>query len=342
MIRAAVAGLGWWGRTIVGRLAGSDRVDIRVAVELDPDAHRDFAGRHGLRLVGSLDDVWRDPEIDAVILCTPHSLHAEQVLAAAAHGKHVFCEKPLALRRADAERSVAACREAGVVLGIGHERRFEHPMAEIRRLVREGALGTILHAEGNFNHDKLANVPANDWRRSTAESPAAGMTAMGIHLTDALIGLLGPVRKVYAATASRVLNSENGDVVSALMHFDSGATGYINAILVTPHYLRLTVFGSKAWVELRNETHPDTVGPSHLTFYPAEGDPVTTEYAWNDSVRANIEAFADSIENGTPYLFTDEEKIANVAVLEAVCRSAETGEAVACNPTEHGAPRAAE
>lgn len=195
--RAAIVGLGWWGRTIVGRMKHSDRLRIVAAVEAQPEAHRDFAASHGLALYGDYASVLAAPEIDAVILCTPNGLHTEQVAQAAAAGKHVFCEKPLALTRAEAERSVAACREAGVVLGIGHERRFELAMQEVRRLVRDGALGTVMHAEANFSHDKLSNVPPGDWRRSAKESPAAGMTAMGIHLTDAYVSLFGPVEEVY-------------------------------------------------------------------------------------------------------------------------------------------------
>src|SRR5688572_18863898 len=130
MIRAAVAGLGWWGKHIVRRLMGSEVVQITTAVETNP-ALALFAQERGLKFRSNLDEVLYDHRIDAVILATPHSMHTAQVLAAAAARKHVFCEKPLALTRADAERSVAACRDAGVVLGIGHERRYEPGMAEI-------------------------------------------------------------------------------------------------------------------------------------------------------------------------------------------------------------------
>lgn len=328
MIRCAVAGLGWWGRTIVQRMAASTRLGIEVAVEPDPAPHRDFAAKHGLRMAASLDEVLADGGIDAVVLCTPHALHTSQVLAAAAHGKHVFCEKPLALTRDDAERSVAACRAAGVVLGIGHERRFEPAMQEVAWLVREGVLGTIMHAEANFSHDKLVHVPANDWRRSSAESPAAGMTAMGIHLTDAYLNLFGPVSSVFATTSRRVLKAENGDVVSALMRFENGATGYINAILATPLYLRFTVFGSEGWLEVRNETHPDTPGPSTLVHATTPDGPSTRRYEWTDTVRANLEAFADAIEGKAAYPFTSEQLVGNIALLEAICQSAVTGSEV--------------
>src|SRR5262245_23090580 len=321
MISAAIAGLGWWGQHVVRRLAGSDHLRIVKAVETNA-ARAPFAAEHGLKFAGELAEALGDPGIDAVILCTPHALHSQQVLACAAARKHVFCEKPLALTRADAERSVAACNAAGVTLGIGHERRYEPAIVEVRRLLREGVLGTIMHAEANFNHDKLANVPAGDWRTSRTDAPAAGMTAMGIHLSDLFVELLGPAREAFAMTTSRVAYPENGDVVSALVRFESGATGYLNAILVTPHYLCLTVFGSDAWVEVVNETHPDTPGPSTLTLQGRDGRRERRTYGWVDTVRMNLETFAKAIEGGRPYPFTDAQKIGNIAVLEAVWRSA--------------------
>jgi predicted dehydrogenase len=323
MIHAAVAGLGWWGQHMVRRLKGSQHIRLVAAVETNA-ARSAIAAEHGLRFVGDLADVLRDPGIQAVILCTPHTLHAAQVLACAQAKKHVFCEKPLALTRADAERSVAVCKAAGVALGIGHERRYEPAIVEVRRLLREGTLGTVMHVEANFSHDKLANVPAGDWRTSPKDAPAAGMTAMGIHLTDLYVELFGPVQEVFASTASRVAYPDNGDVVSALMRFENGATGYFNAILVTPHYLCLTVFGSKAWVKVRNETHPDTPGPSTLTLQHADGRTETRQYEWLDTVRANVEAFAQAAEGGAPYPFTDAQKIGNIALLEAICRSVAT------------------
>ena len=321
MIHAAIAGLGWWGQHVVRSLTGSEHLRIVKAVETNA-ARAAFAAEHGLQFAGDLANALADPAVDAVILCTPHAVHTEQVLACAAAKKHVFCEKPLALTRADAARSVAACGAATVMLGIGHERRYEPAIVEVRRLVREGALGTLMHAEANFNHDKLANVSAGDWRTSPKDAPAAGMTAMGIHLSDLFVELLGPASEAFAVTTSRVAYPDNGDVVSALIRFESGATGYLNAILVTPHYLCLTIFGSEAWVEVRNETHPDSPGPSVLTLQHRDGRRETRTYEWVNTVRLNLEAFAMAIDRGAPYPFTDAEKVGNIAVLEAICRSA--------------------
>ena len=331
MIRAAIAGLGWWGKHMVRRMKDSDVLRIATAIETNP-AHEAFAAEHGLRFTTDFNAPLQDPDIDAVILCTPHSMHTEQVLAVAAAGKHVFCEKPLALKRSDAERSVRACREAGVVLGIGHERRFEPAIGEVRRLIREGALGTIMHAEAHFSHDKLANVPEGDWRASPKDAPAAGMTAMGIHLTDLFVELLGPIAEVFAATTSRVAYKQTGDVISAHVRFASGATGYFNAILVTPLYIKFTVFGSEAWVEVRNHTHPDTPGPTTLTVHYRDGRTESRDYQWADTVKANLESFARAIAGQGAYVFTDEQKVANIATLEAICRSAATNATVPVQP----------
>jgi len=331
MIRAAIAGLGWWGKHMIRRMADSSELRIVAAIDTS-QAQAAFAAEHGIPLTTNWDDVLSDPSIDAVILCTPHSLHTAQVAQVARAGKHVFCEKPLALTRADAERSVAACRAAGVKLGIGHERRYELAMLEIKRLVHSGALGTIMHVEANFSHDKLASVPKTDWRASPVDAPAAGMTAMGIHLTDGFLELFGPISEVYASTATRASDRPNGDVVSVHTRFASGATGYLNAILVTPLYIGITVFGTDAWVEARNLTHPDTPGPTILTIQHKDGRRDVREYEWTDTVRANLEAFARSIEIGAPYVFTDEQKIGNIAVLEAICRSVATNMPVKVEP----------
>ncbi|HYP17596.1 MAG TPA: Gfo/Idh/MocA family oxidoreductase [Opitutus sp.] len=331
MIRAAIAGLGWWGKHMVRRMKDSDALRIVTAVEANP-AHESFATEHGLTFTTDFAAVLKDPEIDAVILCTPHSMHTEQVLAVAAAKKHVFCEKPLALTRTDAERSVQACREAGVMLGIGHERRYELAIEEVRRLVNEGPLGTIMHVEAHFNHDKLANVPEGDWRASPKDAPAAGMTAMGIHLTDLFAYLFGPISEVFAATTSRVAYKQTGDVISAHVRFASGATGYFNAILVTALYIKFTVFGSDAWVEVRNLSHPDTPGPTTLTFQHRDGRLESRDYEWADTVKANLEAFARAAQGKGSYIFTDEQKIGNVAVLEAVYRSAASNAPVAVSP----------
>jgi predicted dehydrogenase len=328
MVRAAIVGLGWWGKYIINSLATSDKIDIIMAVDINAHLSKDFAADKGLPLTTELDDALANADVEMMILATPHSYHEDQIIRCAQAGKQVFCEKPLCLTAASARRALAACRDAGVMLGVGHERRFEPALVEIKRMIDEGELGTIMHVESNFSHDKLSTVAADDWRASPIDAPAAGMTGMGIHLTDAYLYMLGPIEEIYAQTARRVMQNPSGDVVSVQVRFASGAIGFLNSILVTPLFLRYQVFGSTAWVEARNETHPDTPGVTHLTVCRKGAQPETTTYDWVDTVRANFECFADAITGDGDYIFTDAQKMQNVQVLEAICTSVANNEVV--------------
>jgi len=327
MIRVAVVGLGWWGRQVVHSLTGSEDIKVVRLVEPNCADHAAFAAEQSLPLSADLEEALRDPAVEAVILCTPQNLHTQHVLLSARAGKHVFCEKPLAMTRADAEASVATCRAAGVVLGIGHERRFEPAMRRLRSLVRDGRLGTPLHVEANFSHDKLTHLKPGDWRVDP-KYPAA-FTGMGIHLTDAFLDLLGPVTELQAKAARIVSQRPNGDTISVQLRFASGATGFVSAILETPLYLGLRLFGSQGWAEIRNHSHPDTPGPSTLEAHYRGGDSDIEEFRWENAVLLNLKAFAQAIRGTAAYPFTDEEKIANIAILEAVSQSVEADKAVA-------------
>lgn len=330
MINAAIVGLGWWGRHIVSSLQGkNDRIRFVRAIDIRPDTARGFSDEHRLLLSSDYEGALGDDRVDAIVLATPHSWHEEQTVRAAAAGKHVFTEKPLALSREGAVRAIAACEQAGVVLGIGHERRFEPALLEIKDLVDGDQLGTIMHVEANFSHDVLAGVNADDWRASKTESPAAAMTGMGIHLTDSFIHMLGPIAEVHALTAKRMTASESGDVVSVHMRFENGATGSFSSILATPFFMRFHLFGSDGWAEARDTVRPEREGVNILATRFKGGDVQVRQVASIDTARANIEAFAAAADGGLPYPIPTAEMAHNIAVLEAIVDSAESGKPVA-------------
>lgn len=321
-----MVGLGWWGRHMVNSLHGSEKIEIVRLTARRPDRHRAFAEATGIALVDDYRGVLADADVDAVILCTPHSQHEDQVLAAIAHGKQVFCEKPLSLTRASVERMLAATNEAGMILGVGHERRYEPTMEAIAGMVASGELGTRMHVEANFSHSIFASIDADGWRGSKREAPAAGMTGMGVHLTDLFISMLGPVEAVVAQTARRVLALPTGDVVTVQLRFESGATGFVGAISATPYYGRFTVFGSDAWVEARDDAHPQEGGSTHLISCGGDGVQHSRTFDPKDPVRANLEEWADAVEGRGEYRFTDAQRIGNVALLEAIAKSVERGD----------------
>ena len=202
MIYAAIVGLGRWGRNLVQASLGHERFKITRAVEPDINGAKGFCTQHSLDLTNNLDAVLADSTVKAVLLATPHSLHPAQVIACAAARKEVFCEKPLALRHADAVRMFEACRKAGVTLAVGHSRRFWPSMSALRDMVASGKLGTVLHIEGHNSNENSQSVIAG-WRLSPDESPGGGLTGAGLHILDAFVSILGPVRRVYAQLNSR-------------------------------------------------------------------------------------------------------------------------------------------
>ena len=198
MIDAGIVGLGRWGKAIVEAVQGKSRkLRFVRGVSKEPDSARPFAQAKNFALSTEFKDVLDDPAVRAVVLATPHSLHVDQVVAAARAGKAVWCEKPLALGRAEAARAVAACRDAGVVLGLGNNKRFFPAMLVLKHLVEDGTLGEVLHLEGHFCNEHSTRVKGG-WRDSPHESPGGGMTGAGLHVLDAFINLAGPIANVDA------------------------------------------------------------------------------------------------------------------------------------------------
>ena len=323
MLNVAVAGLGWWGRTIVPLAKTSSK--LRVVRALDPDkAAADYAAQQGITFSPSMDEALRDPNVQGVVLCTPHTLHTEQIIKVAKAKKHVFCEKPLSLTRASVLKAVKACNDNGVVLAVGHEKRFEPPIQEALRLVKSGELGVPLQIEANFVQDKFLSLPAHNWRLNPKEAPAGPLTATGIHLLDLSVGVFGVARKVFASVKTLGSHLVNGDTLAILVEFGSGHA-LLNACLATPFDGRFAVYCSKGWVEVRDKTHPEAPEGWTLTVVPRGKERTVKTYPPAKAVLANLEAFAEAASGGKPYPVPQAEMIANVSALEAIVKSAASG-----------------
>ena len=323
----AVVGLGWWGRTIVSLLQGHKKFRLEMGIDVQPvDVSKMSPGLH---VTTRFEEALETRAVDAVILCTPHTQHTEQIVRAAGAMKHVFCEKPLSLSRAAVLRAVRECNRNGVKLAVGHEKRFEPPILEIFRMAQAGELGSLLQIEANFSQDKFLSLPADNWRLSGAEAPAGPMTATGIHLLDLSIGLLGPAQLVWASCSQLGSQLVNGDTLGVMVRHKSGANALISAILATPFDGRFAVYGSKGWAEVRDRAHPEDPKGWVLTV-SKRGEPTrAVDYPPAKAVLANLEAFADSVNGLTPYPVPQEQMIANVSALEAIFTSAKTGRAEA-------------
>ena len=286
------------------------------AVEPDLLAAEGFCAEHHLQLTDSLDAVLADRSIGAVLLATPHSLHPAQVKACAAAGKQVFCEKPLALHRADAVDMFNACRKANVTLAVGHSRRFWPSICALRDIVASGKLGTILHVEGH-NSNENSNAVLAGWRLSPEESPGGGLTGAGLHILDAFVSMLGPLRRVYAQFNSRDAGPPAIDTAMVMLDFVSGVTGTLATVRATPFYWRIHVFGTKGSAEVLDE--------GTLVLRMTGSKPERIAYPAIDVLRAELDAFVDAIQGKRPFPVPEAEVLATLAAFEAALQSMASG-----------------
>lgn len=320
MIRVALNGFGLWGTRLIESVQDkSPLIRFEAAITRDAARHAAEAARLGLKLVENEADVLNDPNIDAIVLATPHSQHHRQIVAAAKAGKHIFVEKPFTLTRKDAEDAVAACRAAGITLGVGFNRRHSPAVIEMRQRIAAGEIGEILHVEAQFSGSGY-RLQKGQWRADRAESPAGAMTPRGVHALDCMIHLCGLVRSVCAVSKRRVLPVDIDDVTAALLTFDTGVTGQLTALHATGDIWRVHVFGSKGWMETR--------GDDDLVVLGLEGEPRRIALVKTDKERAVLEQFAEAVQARAAAVIDPAEIVNGVAVLEAIVQSSDSGQII--------------
>jgi predicted dehydrogenase len=322
MIRIGIIGLGWWGKQIVKCLSDSARFKVVAGCDIDSKMAAPFAAAQKFDLTDNYKTLLKRPDVDAIAVVTPHALHEEIAVAGLKAGKQVFCEKPLALTAASAERILAACAKAGGVLGIGHERRYEPAMEEMRHLFESGALGRLLHMDANVSHSNFRKIDPANWRRDPKHAPAGAWTALGIHLGDLFVSLAGQPIRVAARTASQIFPAPSEDFVSAEIDFAGGARGRITCLSTPPFYGRFTLLCDQGWVEVQEGGNVDKGIPSSFVHCAADGSRQTRNYDHVNTVRLNFEAWADAVEGRAPYRFSTEQLLGNIRILDALVRSA--------------------
>ena len=331
MIRAAIVGLGRWGRNLVASVQGkSDAIRFTAGATRTPEKSRAFAEEHGFPLYDRYEKVLADPAIDAVVLTTPHSLHAKQIGAAAKARKHVFVEKPFALSLRDAKAAVRACAESKVTLAIGYNWRFQPALQEIKRMLGDdGPLGKLLHMEGNFCGPSVYRFEREHWRQSREEGPAGGMTGRGVHLVDAMICLSGRIESVVAQSSRAVRDFGIDDTTSMLFRFGSGATGYLGTVIATAETWRLQVFGANGWAEVGDVEHLNTWQLKVCTIdrenLHVHREPQVTTFPETSTERAELEHFAQAAMARRPLVTAGGDEVHGVAVFEAILESARDG-----------------
>ena len=336
MINAAIVGLGWWGKTLVESLAEGSDVMRFVSLQtrtVSPDVEA-FAKQYSLRLADSYEAILADPKVNAVVLATPPSGHMQQIVAAAAAGKHVFCEKPFTFSRLEAKTAVAAMRKAGRTIGVGYNRRFHPEMTKLRERIKAGELGVIQHVECNMTFPNALLLKPTAWRAMKTEAPVGGLAPLGVHAVDAMIDLCGEFDQVYCQSFARVLQGETDDTSSMLFRMKVGMSGYLGTVTTTGPGFSIQVFGSKGWHRLEGVTHVAGASSEErrtrlfgaCKFQPIKGPLEVWEAEKLDIIRTCFESFARAAEGGAAFPITPEQIVHGASASEAIIRSARSGQ----------------
>ena len=321
-LRVASIGIGWWSDVLADAIQRSGKLKIVACYTRSREKCDRFAAKYGCKAARSYEEVLKDNSIEAVINTTPNNVHLETTRAAAHAGKHVFLDKPIANTIADARALTKACRDAGVVLALGYQRRKEEHFRWIRRQIEDGVFGRIVNAEANISRDRLGKIDLSSWRYTAAGMPGGVMLQIGIHYTDVLEYLIGPVKAVSGRLAQLVLPGDNPDVASMILEHENGALSTLNASYASAsEYYAMNIYGKEA--SAYYDLHQ---GLRFLKRGTERSTPVAVQA--NDPIVEELEEFAAAARGEAQPEMDGERSTASLAVLLAGIKSAREGRRV--------------
>ena len=246
-LRVACIGMGWWSDVLADAIQRSKKLRIVACFTRSEDKRKAFAAKYGCVPAPSYEAILKDRSIEAIVNTTPNDVHLETTRAAAAAGKHVFLDKPIANSVSEGRAITEACRKAKVVLALGYQRRRESHFRWIRNRIEAGEFGKLVNAEANISRDRLGKIDLSSWRYTAAGMPGGVMLQIGIHYADVLEYLLGPVVAVSGRFAQLVLPGDNPDVASMVLEHENGALSTLNASYASAsEYYLMNVYGKEA------------------------------------------------------------------------------------------------
>lgn len=321
-LRVAVLGIGWWSDVLTDACKRSNLFDIVTCFTRSPDKRAAFAAKYKCAQAESYQQILSDASIEAIINTTPNNVHLETTRAAAAAGKHVFLDKPIANTVAEAFEIARVCEKAGVVLALGYQRRRESHFRWIKAEIDAGRFGKLVQAEGNISRDRLGQFDLSSWRYQAAGMPGGVMLQIGIHYVDVLEMLMGPVKRVSGMAAQLVLPGDNPDVANLILEHENGALSNLTACYASAsEYYMMNIYGKEAtaYYDLFN-------GLRHLKRGESKAMPVATER--NDAIREELDEFVACVRSGGKPETDGFWAARNLAVIKAGVKSAREGRAV--------------
>ena len=321
-LRVACIGMGWWSDVLADAIQRSGKLEIVSCYTRSEEKRKNFADKYRCRPAASYQAMLADPEIEAIINTTPNDVHLATTSAAAAAGKHVFLDKPIANTIADGRAITEACRKAGVVLALGYQRRRESQFRWIRQQIDAGLFGRLVNAEANISRDRLGKIDLTSWRYQAAGMPGGVMLQIGIHYIDVLEYLIGPIHAVRGQSARLVLPGDNPDVASLILEHKNGALSTLNASYASAsEYYLMNIYGkdATAYYDLHNGLRLLKRG---------ETAPVAVACARNDTLVEELEEFAAAVRGQGRHEVGGEYATTSLAVVRAGILSAQQGRRV--------------
>ncbi len=324
-VRVGLIGCGVMGKSLASHLRTIEQAELVAVCDAVESAVKALAKEFGVWATTNLDELLGRDDIDAVLIATPAYLHAEQTVAAAKAGKHVFCEKPMALTVEECDRMIEACRENNVNLMVGQVLRYFPIHAKVKELVESGELGRLLCLTIYRLGSGFTGVWAKEWRKSKALSGGMLME-VNIHELDYLLWVGGEVESVFAVGDNFLHpDCDYPDCVLVTLRFRNGALGMLHASQVSV----AGSYGGRADCEKASLLFPQ-LWKGELVVQTEKGQKVfkAEELSTEDPVRRELREFVGSILEQRPPAITGEDGRAAVALALAAYRSIETGEPV--------------
>jgi predicted dehydrogenase len=321
-VRVACIGMGWWSDVLADAVTRSRELEIVACFSRSEQKRQAFAKKYNCQAATSYEAILKDKGVEAIINTTPNDVHLETTRQAAAAGKHVFLDKPIANSVSDGRKLTEACRQAGVVLALGYQRRRESHFRWIKRQIGAGAFGKMVNAEANISRDRLGQFDISSWRYTAAGMPGGVMLQIGVHYADVLDYLIGPIKAVSGQFAQLVLPGDNPDVASLVFEHDSGALSTLNASYASAsEYYLMNIYGkaATAYYDLHH-------GLSFLK--QGEKTPVAVPCEKNDTFVEELEEFAAAVRGGPPPEVGGDYATKSLAVIRAGITSAREGRRV--------------
>lgn len=341
-VRVALIGIGSWAGVIANAVQRSQKLEMATCYSRNPEKRAAFSNKYGCDQEESFEAVLKRSDADGVLLTTPNAIHAEHALLAAQHGKHVYVEKPIANTMADGRKMVAACRDAGVTLLVGHDMRRLSGFRKMKELIDQGVIGKPVMVEANFSARLGFELTPDKWRWYGNDSgcPAGALMTMGIHHADTLAYCFGPVEKVFSFFSKLYIKADVEDVEMTSCRFESGVLGHLGSTYASPRANWIRAYGTdghlicnlglpnlpfdeylKVWSIVDKYTHLQLFGKG-------KDDLETIPLPIGDPILEEVDEFADCIRTGKKPETDGEGALAALAFIRAAIESARTEKAV--------------